>query len=109
MGYSNLRNRVGVIFQDFVRYQMQVGENIGAGDQAQFDDEARWKIAGEKGMVTSFLDRLPQGYQTQLGRWFKDGQELSGGQWQRVALARAFMRETSDIVILDEPTSAMDP
>jgi ATP-binding cassette, subfamily B, bacterial len=106
---QTLRNRVGVIFQDFVRYQMQVGENIGAGDQAHFNDVERWKIAGEKGMVTSFLDRLPQGYQTQLGRWFKDGQELSGGQWQRVALARAFMRETSDIVILDEPTSAMDP
>lgn len=104
-----LRNRVGVIFQDFVRYQMLVGENIGAGDQAHFNDVERWKIAGEKGMVDSFIDRLPQGYNTQLGRWFKEGQELSGGQWQRVALARAFMRETSDIVILDEPTSAMDP
>lgn len=104
-----LRQRIGVIFQDFVRYQMLVGENIGAGDQAHFDDVERWQIAGEKGMVTSFLDRLPNGYETQLGRWFKDGQELSGGQWQRVALARAFMRETSDIVILDEPTSAMDP
>lgn len=106
---QTLRNRVGVIFQDFVRYQMLVGENIGAGDHAHFNDVERWKIAGEKGMVTSFLDRLPQGYQTQLGRWFKEGQELSGGQWQRVALARAFMRDTSDIVILDEPTSAMDP
>lgn len=104
-----LRQRVGVIFQDFVRYQMQVGENIGAGDQAHFYDAERWAIAGEKGMVTSFLDRLPQGYETQLGRWFKEGQELSGGQWQRIALARAFMRESSDIVILDEPTSAMDP
>ncbi len=106
---QTLRQRVGVIFQDFVRYQMLVGENIGAGDQAHFYDTDRWAIAGEKGMVTSFLERLPQGYQTQLGRWFKEGQELSGGQWQRVALARAFMRETSDIVILDEPTSAMDP
>jgi len=104
-----LRARIGVIFQDFVRYQMQVGENIGAGDPAYFYDEARWEIAGEKGMVTSFLDRLPDGYHTQLGRWFKEGQELSGGQWQRVALARAFMREAADIVILDEPTSAMDP
>lgn len=106
---QTLRQRVGVIFQDFVRYQMLVGENIGAGDQAHFYDADRWAIAGEKGMVTSFLERLPQGYETQLGRWFKDGQELSGGQWQRVALARAFMRESSDIVILDEPTSAMDP
>lgn len=104
-----LRQRVGVIFQDFARYQMLLGENIGAGDQDYFYDEARWREAGEKGMVTSFLDRLPQGYHTQLGRWFKDGQELSGGQWQRIALARAFMRARADILILDEPTSAMDP
>lgn len=104
-----LRERVGVIFQDFARYQMLMGENIGAGDYAHFNDETRWQIAGEKGMVTSFLDRLPDGYHTQLGRWFKDGQELSGGQWQRIALARAFMRESADILILDEPTSAMDP
>lgn len=106
---ETLRERIGVIFQDFVRYQMQVGENIGAGDRRHFDDEARWRSAGQKGMVDSFLERLPEGYHTQLGRWFKDGMELSGGQWQRVALARAFMRENSDIVILDEPTSAMDP
>ncbi len=104
-----LRERIGVIFQDFARYQMLLGENIGAGDQQHFYDEPRWQAAGEKGMVTSFLDRLPQGYHTQLGRWFKDGQELSGGQWQRIALARAFMRGRADILILDEPTSAMDP
>lgn len=104
-----LRQRIGVIFQDFARYQMLLGENIGAGDQAYFYDETRWREAGEKGMVTSFLDRLPNGYQTQLGRWFKDGQELSGGQWQRIALARAFMRQRADVLILDEPTSAMDP
>ena len=106
---GTLRQRIGVIFQDFARYQMLLGENIGAGDQQHFYDEPRWEEAGEKGMVTSFLDRMPQGYHTQLGRWFKDGQELSGGQWQRVALARAFMRGRADILILDEPTSAMDP
>lgn len=106
---QTLRERIGVIFQDFARYQMLVGENIGAGDYRHFSDQERWQKAGEKGMVTSFLERLPDGYHTQLGRWFKNGQELSGGQWQRVALARAFMREDSDIVILDEPTSAMDP
>lgn len=106
---QTLRERIGVIFQDFVRYQMLMGENIGAGDAHYFNDEERWKVAGEKGMVDSFLERLPEGYHTQLGRWFKEGMELSGGQWQRIALARAFMRENADIVILDEPTSAMDP
>lgn len=103
-----LRERVGVIFQDFVRYQMLLGENIGVGDLKDFYNEARWAEAGEKGMVTSFLDELPEGYHTQLGRWFKNGRELSGGQWQRIALARAFMRQRADILILDEPTSAMD-
>lgn len=103
-----LRERVGVIFQDFVRYQMLLGENIGAGDLHDYYDEAKWAEAGEKGMVTSFLDELPERYHTQLGRWFKNGRELSGGQWQRIALARAFMRHRADILVLDEPTSAMD-
>jgi ATP-binding cassette subfamily B protein len=103
-----LRARVGVIFQDFIRYQLILGENIGAGDVTRFDDEAQWARAGEKGMVESFIARLSQGYRTQLGRWFQDGQELSVGQWQKVALARAFMREDADILVLDEPTAAMD-
>jgi ATP-binding cassette subfamily B protein len=103
-----LRARIGVIFQDFIRYQLLLGENIGAGDVEVFDDEARWKIAGEKGMADPFVQRLPIGYRTQLGSWFKDGRELSIGQWQKVALARAFMREKADILVLDEPTAAMD-
>jgi ATP-binding cassette subfamily B protein len=103
-----LRARVGVIFQDFIRYQLLLGENIGAGDVTRFDDEARWRVAGGKGMVDSFIERLAHGYRTQLGRWFQGGQELSIGQWQKVALARAFMREHADILVLDEPTAAMD-
>ncbi len=103
-----LRRRIGVIFQDFVRYQLLVGENIGAGDVEDFDDRERWHEAAEKGMADAVIERLPESYDTQLGRWFKGGVELSGGQWQKIALARAFMREQADILVLDEPTSAMD-
>jgi len=103
-----LRQRVGVIFQDFARYQFLVGENIGAGDVRYFDDEEQWQEAAEKGMADEFVADLPEGFQTQLGKWFKGGQELSGGQWQKIALARAFMRSEADILVLDEPTAAMD-
>ena len=103
-----LRERIGVIFQDFTRYQMLVGENVGAGDERYFEDEPRWREAAEKGMASAFIDTLPEGYQTQLGKWFKDGRELSGGQWQKIALARSFMRTRADILVLDEPTAAMD-
>jgi len=103
-----LRQRVGVIFQDFARYQFLVGENIGAGDVRYFDDEEQWQEAAEKGMADEIVADLPEGYQTQLGKWFKGGQELSGGQWQKIALARAFMRSEADILVLDEPTAAMD-
>ncbi len=103
-----LRARVGVIFQDFARYQMLVGENVGAGDVTRFEDRERWREASDKGMASAFIDQLPEGFDTQLGKWFKDGRELSGGQWQKIALARAFMREQADILVLDEPTAAMD-
>jgi ATP-binding cassette subfamily B protein len=105
---SVLRRRVGVIFQDFARYQMLAGENIGAGDERAFDDEARWRTAAAKGLAAEFVEQLPAGYQTQLGKWFKEGRELSGGQWQKIALARAFMRSEADILVLDEPTAAID-
>jgi ATP-binding cassette, subfamily B, bacterial len=105
---ARLRARVGVIFQDFARYQMLLGENVGAGDVAFFDDELRWREASRLGMADSFVADMPDGYRTQLGRWFKDGRELSGGQWQKVALSRAFMRTNADILVLDEPTAAMD-
>jgi ATP-binding cassette subfamily B protein len=103
-----LRRRIGVIFQDFVRYQLLVGENVGAGDVEAFDDRERWRVAADKGMARELIEGLPNGYDTQLGRWFAGGVELSGGQWQKIALARAFMREEADILVLDEPTSAMD-
>ena len=103
-----LRHRIGVIFQDFARYQFLFGENIGAGDVRYFDDEGQWQEAAEKGMADEFVSDLPEGYRTQLGKWFKGGQELSGGQWQKIALSRAFMRSEADILVLDEPTAAMD-
>ncbi len=103
-----LRSRIGVIFQDFGRYQFLVGENIGAGDMRHFEDRQRWEEAAEKGMAKEFIAKLPQQYDTQLGKWFKGGRELSGGQWQKIALARAFMRTEADILVLDEPTATMD-
>jgi ATP-binding cassette subfamily B protein len=103
-----LRQRVGVIFQDFARYQMLVGENVGAGDEQFFEDEPRWREAARKGQASDFIETLPAGYKTQLGKWFKDGRELSGGQWQKIALSRAFMRTRADVLVLDEPTAAMD-
>ncbi|MEH2318434.1 ABC transporter ATP-binding protein [Nostoc sp.] len=103
-----LRRRIGVIFQNFVRYQFTVGENIGVGDVEHLENKTRWQTAAQKGMAQSFIDQLPQSFQTQLGRWFKGGQELSGGQWQKIALSRAFMRSQADILVLDEPTSAID-
>ena len=103
-----LRQRIGVIFQDFGRYQFSVGENIGAGDVRYIDDEERWAEAADTGMAAPFIEDMPDGYNTQLGRWFKGGRELSGGQWQKIALSRAFMRSDADILVLDEPTAAMD-
>jgi ATP-binding cassette subfamily B protein len=103
-----LRERIGVIFQDFARYQMLVGENVGAGDERFFEDEERWREAAAKGRASDFIAELPAGYHTQLGKWFRDGRELSGGQWQKIALSRAFMRTRADILVLDEPTAAMD-
>ena len=105
---ASLRRRIGVIFQDFARYQMLVGENVGAGDVEHFEDTDRWREAAQRGMADAFIEALPDGYDTQLGRWFRGGRELSGGQWQKVALSRAFMRQEADIVVLDEPTAAMD-
>lgn len=103
-----LRQRIGVIFQDFTRYQLMLGENIGAGDVRYFEDEARWREAADKGMAAPMIAELPSGYRTPLGKWFNDGRELSGGQWQKIALSRAFMRSEADILVLDEPTAAMD-
>jgi len=74
----------------------------------RINDDQEWEIATEKGMAKPFINNMPQKFGTQLGKWFKGGQELSGGQWQKIALSRAFMRSQADILVLDEPTAAMD-
>ncbi|MFT7578839.1 MAG: ATP-binding cassette subfamily B protein [Myxococcota bacterium] len=106
---DTLRTRLGIIFQDFVRYQLKVGENIGVGDVSRLESREGWLEAAQKAEAQDFVAALPEGYDTQLGRWFANGRELSGGQWQRIALARAFMRRDADVLVLDEPTAAMDP
>ena len=98
---------MGVIFQDFVRYQVTARENIGFGQIKDIDNEARIIAAAERGGADEVMAKLPLGYDTLLGRWFEKGAELSGGQWQKIALGRAFMRD-SEVLVLDEPTSALD-
>ena len=105
---QHLRAAFGIIFQDFNRYQLKVGENIGAGDVKHLWDRQRWAEAASKGRSAAFIDKLADGYHTHLGRWFNDGQELSGGEWQRIALSRAFMRSGAGVLVLDEPTASMD-
>jgi len=105
---SVLRRRISVIFQDFMRYQFSAGENLGAGNIELFDNRQAWQDAAIKGLSHPFIERLHKNYDTQLGKWFKDGQELSGGQWQKIALSRVFIRPEADLLILDEPTAAVD-
>jgi len=105
---TTLRRRIGVIFQDFNQYQLALRENVAFGSVDHLEDEPRVDRAVERGGAAELVTTLPAGLQTQLGRWFSSGVELSGGQWQKVALARAFMRDEADILILDEPTAALD-
>lgn len=104
---AELRQRIGVIFQDFVRYQATARENIGFGQVDELDDAAKVETAARRGGGDTVVAELPEGYDTTLGKLFDQGHELSGGQWQKIALSRAFMRE-SEVIILDEPTSALD-
>jgi ATP-binding cassette subfamily B protein len=99
---------VGVVFQDFNQYQLKVRENVGFRSIDHVDDGARVQRAVDQGGAAELVAALAGGLEAPLGRWFKDGTELSGGQWQKIALARAFMREESDILVLDEPTAALD-
>ena len=103
---QDLRQRITVLFQEPVHYHLTVGQNIGLGDLSLDGGDAIC-AAARSAAAEDFIQRLPQGYQTVLGKHFAEGTELSTGQWQRIALARAFVR-SAPIILLDEPTSAMD-
>jgi len=103
----DLRQRIGVIFQDFVRYHLPASENIGFGQIEALDKLEQIIESARKSGAHSIIENLPDGYQTMLGRWFHGGHELSVGQWQKIALARAFMRD-AEILVLDEPTASLD-
>jgi ATP-binding cassette subfamily B protein len=104
---GELRQRIGVIFQDFVRYHVSAAENIGFGQIEMLADRPRIETAATKSGAHALIAALPEKYETMLGRWFSKGRDLSGGEWQKIALARAFMRDC-EILVLDEPTAALD-
>ncbi len=102
-----LRGNMGVIFQDFVRYNLSAGDNIAVGKIDARDDEVRVARAAQRSQADEVIARLPGGYRQMIGKRFKNGVELSGGEWQKIAIARAYMRE-AQVLILDEPTAALD-
>ena len=104
---DSLRKSIGVIFQDFVRYDFILRENIGVSQVEALEDDARVREAARRSLADSVAGRLEKGYDHMLGRRFEGGVELSGGEWQKVALARAYMRE-AQVLVLDEPTAALD-
>ena len=104
---ADLRSRVGAVFQDFVRYQGPVAENVGLGDPARIEDRDRIAEAVQRAGAGPLVDSLPAGLDTVLGGWFEEGHEISAGQWQKLAIARAFMRD-AEVLVLDEPTASID-
>jgi ATP-binding cassette, subfamily B, bacterial len=104
---QQLRESVGVIFQDYIRFQMTAAENIAVGKIEQVKNESRIEDSADKSLAAPVVEGLPEKYQQMLGKRFQNGVDLSGGQWQKIALARAYMRD-AQLLILDEPTAALD-
>jgi ATP-binding cassette subfamily B protein len=106
-GIEDLRLNLGIIFQDYLRYQMTFSQNIAVGNISQIDNKALIQKAAEESLADALAKKLPNQYDQWLGKRFNDGVELSGGEWQKVALARAYMKD-AQVLILDEPTAALD-
>jgi ATP-binding cassette subfamily B protein len=104
---SELRSNISIIFQDFMRYDLSIRENIGFGNLRMLTDDHRLRSAAKKGGAEKLIDKFPLGYDQVLGHRFRDGTDLSGGEWQKMALARAFVSD-AQLIILDEPTAALD-
>jgi ATP-binding cassette subfamily B protein len=104
---ADLRKEIGVIFQDYMRYELLVKENIGFGKIEDLADQSRIEMAAQKSMAFQVIGKLPNGYDQMIGRRFDGGVDLSGGEWQKFALARAYMRD-AQLLILDEPTATLD-
>ena len=104
---DGLRDAVGVIFQDYVKYHLTATENIAVGLIDERNNETRIKEAARQSLADKVIENLPNGYQQMIGRWFKQGTNLSGGEWQKIAIARAYMRG-AQLLILDEPTASLD-
>jgi len=105
---DSLRKEIGVIFQDYMRYDMPVRENIGFGRIEELRNQPRIEDAARKSLAEPMIAQLASGYEQMLGRRFENGVDLSAGQWQKIALSRAFMRVRADVLVLDEPTASMD-
>ena len=104
---TQLRNLIGVIFQDFVKFELSASENIAVGNIAERENKELITDAATKSLANDVVEKLPEKYEQMLGRKFNGGVSLSGGEWQKVALGRAYMRD-AQLYILDEPTAALD-